>query len=559
MKKTFLAVLVTAFLCITVSAFIIDSSGSNAETDGAWTYSVSGEQVTLTAYSGSDVDIQIPTVLGGRTVTHIGNSLFISNTSIRSVVIPQNIISIGTDAFRNSSITSLTIQGNPTVGNYAFRNCQSLNDVDFGNQIQVLGTGMFNSNEAMTVVDLPSSVKTISGSFNYCKNLVDVIIPLGVTTLSGNAFTNTAIDSIVVPHSVTSISSQAFNSCRNLVDVWVHYGLVVPDSTFSGSNSSLIVTEYAVVTLNGQYRYIPIGSSIDNYLTGFDWVYSNGDLWESVLIIEDVTLTSVPIVDLEDPEDLEDPVEPRPVPIYPEGTVVFTSDELFEQIGFVPQFPTYLAIELPDGYSVENLHSSMSYTDPSSISTIWYYSDYGVILAYLYVSEYDSRQYYIFFDLIDENGVSDPRICVIEEIAVQSEYEIIEVMIDSPTVELETHMFYYIEFEGDETLSNWSSGLTFWGSGWVFFHEPGTFTVDATFGGVVTTYTIIVSESVFASRPVLLSVDLINPVDPNDFEDDENFTFVDFLFEFWYLVLILLCIFFYLVLGTKKNKKNKRK
>jgi len=537
--KTTLA-LVAVIFSIVAAGCMITATQSDAATSGPWTYTVSDGNATLTAYNGTETNIVIPTALEGTPVTSIGASIFMGNMTIRSVVIPSNITHIGNDAFRNSSVVSVTIQGNPTMGTYIFRNCQSLNDVDFGESIQTLGTGMFNSVESLLTVDLPSSLTTILGSFNFCKNLAGVTIPYGVTTLSGNAFTNTGISSVIVPHSVTSISAQAFNQCRNLVDAWVHYDLTVPAGTFSSSNSSLIITEYAVVTLNGQYQYIPLGSSIDNYLVGFDWYDSNGDLWENALINEDVTLTSAPIVDPEDPTDPEDPVEPRPVPIYPQGTIVYSLEDLFQTNGSVPQFPTYFAIEIPEGNDIENLRATMSYTtDSSTISTIWYYPDYGVILAYLYVSEYGVPSYHIFFDVIDENGVRVPWICYITQVSFESEYEIIGVMIDSPTVELETNKLYYIEFEGDETLVAWSPGINFIGSRWIIFNESGTFTVDAELDGVVTTYTITVSDSAFASQPLLVPVD---PTDPGDTSDSKDSTILWILISFTAIFFALMVI-----------------
>ena len=378
-KHLLLTSLVVLILSAVTMAAILVADESNADTSGSWTYTVSGGNATLTAYSGTEANITIPNTLNGTPVTAIGASVFMGNNTIRSVVIPDNIISIGNDAFRNSSIVSVTIQGNPTLGTYIFRNCQSLNDFDFGTEIQVLGTGMFNSDEALLTVEIPNSVTTILGSFNYCKNLSGVIIPSSVTTLSGNAFTNTAISSIVIPSSVTTISNMAFNQCRNLVDVWVHYALDVPVGTFNSSNAGLVITQYAVVTLDGQSYNIPTGSVLDPLQFGDTWYFENGDPFNvDAPITADITLvTDSSVVDPEDPEpldpiitdytfDLYSPDEYFNVDIFKTFSFVIPSDEEFISLSVTGDY--VFARYSPVNHVIYGV--STSAYDPSAVLTV---------------------------------------------------------------------------------------------------------------------------------------------------------------------------------------------
>tara|TARA_B100000212_G_scaffold340565_1_gene321474 strand:+ start:25198 stop:25755 length:558 start_codon:yes stop_codon:yes gene_type:complete len=105
-------------------------------TSGDWTYSVSGSQATITGYSGDGGAVDIPGVVDGNPVIKVGNDRATSifgdgNTTVTSVTIPDNVTSIGDDAFYNcSSLTSVTIGNSVTsIGNYAFYNCTNLTSV----------------------------------------------------------------------------------------------------------------------------------------------------------------------------------------------------------------------------------------------------------------------------------------------------------------------------------------------------------------------------------------------------------------------------------------------
>jgi hypothetical protein len=77
------------------------------------------------------------------TLVSIGSSSCRDWAGLKSVVIPESVTSIETNAFNNSGLTSITIPGNvATVGNYAFYNCAALEKVIFeGNP--TIGTTIF--------------------------------------------------------------------------------------------------------------------------------------------------------------------------------------------------------------------------------------------------------------------------------------------------------------------------------------------------------------------------------------------------------------------------------
>ena len=72
--------------------------------------------ITITGYNTNDgPNVVIPAMMNGYPVTTIGDEVFLKDTSITSVSIPNSVTSIGQQAFEGcSNLTSATIPGNVT-------------------------------------------------------------------------------------------------------------------------------------------------------------------------------------------------------------------------------------------------------------------------------------------------------------------------------------------------------------------------------------------------------------------------------------------------------------
>ena len=72
------------------------------------------------AYSECGNNVTIPSTIGGKSVTAIGDNAF-KEKAITSVVIPNSVRDIGQYAFHNNQLTSVTIPNSVTsIGNNAF-------------------------------------------------------------------------------------------------------------------------------------------------------------------------------------------------------------------------------------------------------------------------------------------------------------------------------------------------------------------------------------------------------------------------------------------------------
>jgi len=156
------------------------------ESDFIFTINSDGSSITITEYSGTKQQINIPPIIQGLPVTVIGDRAFESKRLAR-VVIPSRVTYIGIGAFANNSLMS----------------------VNLPNSVIFIGLGAFANNQ-LTSVTIPGSVITIEDSVFRQNQLTSVTIPNSVTSIGEVAFANNRLTSIAIPNSVTSIGSYAF-------------------------------------------------------------------------------------------------------------------------------------------------------------------------------------------------------------------------------------------------------------------------------------------------------------------------------------------------------------
>ena len=194
--------------------------------DGDYLYKeLDDGNVEITGYTGKASALSIPSTLGGKKVTKIGNSAFYDCKSLTNVTIPNSVTSIGVNAFRDcTSLTSITIPNSvTTICYYAFSGCTRLKSVTIPNSVTSIDTYAFAQCTSLTSITISNSVaKTGIGVFYNCLSLASVTIPSGVTVINSEAFKYcTGLTSITIPDSVTSIHSDAFAGCSSLKSITI--------------------------------------------------------------------------------------------------------------------------------------------------------------------------------------------------------------------------------------------------------------------------------------------------------------------------------------------------
>ena len=161
--------------------------------------------------------INIPLEVNGKPVTEISYQAFQNRNDIKSVTIPNSVISIGNWAFDGcGNLTSVTIGDSvTTIGEAAFSNCISLKNIDIPNSVKVIGKHAFYSCNSLTSVTIGKGVTRIDDTaFCYCYSLSEIKIPNSVTAIGDSAFSNcTSLMKATIPNSVSYVGSGIFSSC----------------------------------------------------------------------------------------------------------------------------------------------------------------------------------------------------------------------------------------------------------------------------------------------------------------------------------------------------------
>lgn len=177
------------------NAPVTENLTSNADVPemSEYKYSVdkSTGRVTINKYLGDDSVVWIPEKIGGYEVAAIGSKCF-EKQSLKGVVIPETVTSIGNNAFQGcKNLASVTFKGAPstiTVGNNAFQNCVKLKSIN-----------------------LPAAKRIGSLAFDGCVSLENLALEFGTEEIGDYCFRNcTGLKELEIPESVTIIGQSAF-------------------------------------------------------------------------------------------------------------------------------------------------------------------------------------------------------------------------------------------------------------------------------------------------------------------------------------------------------------
>ena len=194
-----------------------------AQTFGDFSYVVTNNEIKLTSYEGSSVDILIPSQINGVPVTTLGAQLF-RFSSASNIIIPTSIKNIEELAFQNcTNLNSISIPSNVTnIGNNAFQECKKLKEVSLPTGITKISWAMFQSCDELENVYLPSGITRIYGfAFDNCPKLKNINIPNGVSKIDMNAFNGCfELGTIEIPPSLAALEDNVFSNCPKLKYVY---------------------------------------------------------------------------------------------------------------------------------------------------------------------------------------------------------------------------------------------------------------------------------------------------------------------------------------------------
>ena len=191
---------------------------------------------------------------------YYAKKLYLNNTLVKELVIPDNVTSVGDNAFKHcSSLTSVVIgNGVSSIGYDAFAYCSSLTSVVLGDSVTTIRSCAFFDCSSLTSITIPEG-DIGSKAFYNCSSLMSVIIGDGVTSISASAFSGCdRLRSIAIPDSVTSIGSSAFEYCSSLTSVVIGDGV-----TSIGSSAFYYCPSLTSITFRDTTTWYRTANSFD--------------------------------------------------------------------------------------------------------------------------------------------------------------------------------------------------------------------------------------------------------------------------------------------------------
>ncbi len=195
--------------------------------------------VTITGYTGHDVDLEIPEYIQSKPVTEIGDGAFYGRM-LKTVKMSDSVISIGEWAFAENNLESVELSsGLTSIGSYSF----------FYNRL--------------TAIKIPASVKTIGQQAFYYNKLERVELSEGIETIEDGAFWDNHLMEIEIPDSVIFMGDWVFRN-NNIKSIKLPAtSISIGDSVFANNQLQHIDIPLTVQTI-GDWAFL------DNDLTSID-------------------------------------------------------------------------------------------------------------------------------------------------------------------------------------------------------------------------------------------------------------------------------------------------
>ncbi len=213
-----------------------------------FTYTTNNGAITITSYNGPGGAVTIPDTINGYPVVSIGTNAFQSST-VTSIAIPDNVTNIGDQAFWYCyRLTAITVDAQHSV-------YSSVDGVLFDKSQTTLI--QYPGGNAGSYA-IPDSVTNIgNGAFAVCSTLTNVIIPGSVTSIEDYAFYDCfSLTGMTIGNGVTSIGNYAFSDCYDLTDITISNRVTsIGDLAFSFCRSLTNVVIANNVTNIGNFAF----------------------------------------------------------------------------------------------------------------------------------------------------------------------------------------------------------------------------------------------------------------------------------------------------------------
>ena len=172
------------------------------------------ENGVITAYHGNNLYLRIPEYIKGVLVKGLGDNLF-KSSDLYYLVIPDSLETVGNYTFRwCNNLTEIDCKNVHSLGEYAFAACTNLEAVYFNGDFTV-SKRTFSGCSSLTQIDLSKLLNAEDHSFYDCRNITS-LNNSKLTEIKKSAFHYCENMLLVSLTNVTEIGEKSFKGCTFL-------------------------------------------------------------------------------------------------------------------------------------------------------------------------------------------------------------------------------------------------------------------------------------------------------------------------------------------------------
>lgn len=209
--------------CAFAAIFLCAASSVFAQGYPETSYKLSDDKTVLESWKGDETDIDMNSDANLKGVNEIADYAFDGNTNVKSIVMGENVKTIGAGAFLDCTSLEKVVMpdGLETIGRAGFSSCTELKDVVLPTSLKSMGNSVFYNCAAIDKIIIPAEVTSVpDGAFNSCYSLSSVTFGDKVETIGEEAFKLcSSLTEISFPVSLKEIGTNAFYFCSGLLSV----------------------------------------------------------------------------------------------------------------------------------------------------------------------------------------------------------------------------------------------------------------------------------------------------------------------------------------------------
>lgn len=238
-----------------------------------YTLNSAGTAYTVTGFEEGIVDAVIESSIDGKPVTTINQNVFKTAATLKSVMIPASVTTMGNSIFQNNkSLEIVTFEDGDqplAMGGWTFNGCTNIKEILLPARLSAFGnTSNFNGCTSLSKVTFGEGCKLSDlkqSTFTGCTALEEIdlsplksikTLPASIFKNSGlkrirfaedailgniqwDVFLNTPLESVELPASLRSIGARAFQNCSKLLmlEIPAYVKSIAPDA-FGNTNGN---------------------------------------------------------------------------------------------------------------------------------------------------------------------------------------------------------------------------------------------------------------------------------------------------------------------------------